>query len=99
MAARGIAPSPAAPVLPPKGGEMNDSALIAADNTGRLTVIDTNTWDLVEPITAHQGSVLDVAVNPTGTLIASAGEDAYVRGLCFGPRSACSTPKPSRSRR
>ena len=46
---------------------------------GPLVLIDASTWDQVDAIQAHRGRVLDAAVNPAGTLIASAGSDGFVR--------------------
>ena len=63
------------------------SILVAADNSGDIALIDATTWEVIKPIRAHQGSVLDVAIDPTGTLIASAGEDAYVRVWNLDDRS------------
>ena len=63
------------------------SLLIAADNNGDVAVIDTESWNLLEPIPAHLGSALDVAVSPAGTLIASSGEDAFLRIWDLADRS------------
>jgi WD40 repeat protein len=63
------------------------SLVVAADNTGNLTLIDTDTWDPIEPIPAHDGAALDVAINAAGTSIASGGEDAYVRVWSVADRS------------
>jgi WD40 repeat protein len=53
--------------------------LVVADRNGDLVLIDASTWDQVDAIQAHRGGVLDAAVNPAGTLIASAGSDGFVR--------------------
>jgi WD40 repeat protein len=50
-------------------------------------LIDPATWEPIEPIAAHDGAALDVAVNESGTLIASAGDDAYVRVWNVADRS------------
>ena len=63
------------------------SLLVGADNGGDIVLFDTTTWELVEPISAHQGSVLDVAMSPNSALIASAGEDAFLRVWDLGKRS------------
>jgi WD40 repeat protein len=63
------------------------SLAVAADNTGNLTLIDPTTWAPIEPIPAHNGAALDVAINPAGTFIASGGEDAYVRVWSVADRS------------
>jgi WD40 repeat protein len=63
------------------------SLVVAADNTGNLTLIDPATWEPIEPIAAHDGAALDVAINPAGTFIASGGEDAYVRVWSLADRS------------
>jgi WD40 repeat protein len=53
--------------------------LVVADRNGDLVLIDASTWDEGDAIQAHRGGVLDAAVNPAGTLIASAGSDGFVR--------------------
>jgi WD40 repeat protein len=55
------------------------SLLVAAAGNGDVMFFDATTWELAEPIAAHDGSTLDVAVNEAGTLIASAGDDGFVR--------------------
>jgi WD40 repeat protein len=54
------------------------SLLVAAGSDGDLALFDTSTWKK-DSIPAHQGSVMDVAINSTGTVVASAGGDAFVR--------------------
>jgi WD40 repeat protein len=63
------------------------SLLIAADNNGDVALIETDGWNLLEPIPAHLGRTLDVALNPAGTLIASSGEDGFVRIWNLADRS------------
>ncbi len=63
------------------------SLLVAADNNGDVALFDTTTWDLLEPLPAHPGGTLDVAVSPDGTMIASSGDDAFVRVWNLSDRS------------
>jgi WD40 repeat protein len=63
------------------------SLLIGAANNGDIALFDATTWVGDEPIRAHLGSVLDVAVNPEGKLLTSAGEDGFVRVWNIADRS------------
>jgi WD40 repeat protein len=62
------------------------SLLVAAGSDGDIALFDTSDWRRAA-IRAHQGSVLDVAIDPEGTLIASAGGDGFVRMWDLASRS------------
>jgi WD40 repeat protein len=62
------------------------SLLVAAGSDGDIALFDTSDWRR-SAIRAHQGSVLDVAIDTEGTLIASAGGDGFVRVWDLASRS------------
>ena len=63
------------------------SVLVVAASSGDLLIIDATSWEPLDAIAAHRGSALDVASNTAGTVIASAGADAYVRVWSLPDRS------------
>ena len=55
------------------------SLLIASSSRGEIDFVETVTWDRIGLIAAHAGEAGDLAISPDGTLVASAGSDAFVR--------------------
>ena len=53
----------------------DQSMLVSFDFSGNLTYYDTADWSTVEQVVAHQGQVIDIDINPSGTLVASTGFD------------------------
>ncbi len=44
-----------------------------------VMVFDTGSWKVVRVLKAQQGNIKDVEISPDGTVIASAGQDGFVR--------------------
>ena len=57
----------------------DSSLLIAATRQGDIDFVETATWDRIGSIAAHAGEAGDLTISPDGTLVASAGSDAFVR--------------------
>jgi WD40 repeat protein len=63
------------------------STLIASTSGGDIVFIDPATYRTLETITAHRSPIGDLAINPRGTLVASAGGDGEVKIWDVGGRS------------
>jgi WD40 repeat protein len=53
----------------------DQSVLVSFQFQGTLTYHDTADWSIIERVEAHQGQVTGIDINPSGTLVASTGED------------------------
>ncbi len=63
------------------------SLLYVSTSGGDIVVIDPLTWATIETFNAHRGSAVDLAVNQSGSRLASTGADGYVRLWDAGDRS------------
>jgi len=53
----------------------DQSLLVTFNFSGHLNYFDTADWSIIDQVEAHQGSIYDIDINPSGTLVASTGED------------------------
>lgn len=76
----------------------NCTRLLTGGNNADPTIRewDTATWQQVGlPWTGHTDSICAIAVNPAGTLVASASDDNHVRLWCLSDRQTIATFKHS----
>ena len=53
----------------------DQSLLVLFTFGGTLTYHDTADWSIIDEVQAHQGPILSFDINPSGTLVATTGED------------------------